>query len=79
MDIETRLIRQGAYIAAMESLLLSIFDHMPNKQKIIDAFVLSEIEVYDQTFLDESFSEEELDAFRTARQKLHAQLSGTGS
>lgn len=77
-EIETRFIRLSAYVAALESALAAIIDHLPNQSEVLQAMDKSD-KAFDDLALSHDFSDEELDAFQLAREKFLSLITKRGS
>ncbi len=73
-EIETRFIRLSAYVGALEAALVAVLDHLPNQKAVLSSMEQAE-KAFDDLALAEDFSDEELDAYKTARVKLLSLLA----
>lgn len=74
MSNENELIRLRAYVAALEGLLCAVVANLPNRANVLADFVKSE-NAFDELAISGDFTDEELDAFKAARNKLLVQLN----
>lgn len=73
-EMGQRLLRLTAYVAAMEELLVTLVNSMPNRGEIVTE-VAKEGAALDSLMLNETFDDEELAAFTEARARLLALIS----
>jgi hypothetical protein len=72
-DLEKTLTWQIAYTAALESLLLAMFDRLSQnvRKEIRDSFLADEEANANSMFFD-TFTDEQLDMFKEAHQRVHS-------